>query len=137
MSAVVTPVTIERIDAALGKVAAPSRFEFVSVADLLRTAPPAWRVVGVLPERGVGVVWGGPGSGKTFVVLDTCFAIARGIPWQGRRTKQSAVAYVAAEGSLRNRVAAYLEHHALTAADVPRLRVLESSIDLLRPDQSI
>jgi hypothetical protein len=109
-------------------------FTFASVDDLLRQPPPTWRVVGVLPQRGIGVVWGGPGSGKTFAILDLCFAIARGIPWQGRRTKRCGVAYVAAEGALRNRLAAYLEYHTLTARDVPRFRALESSVNLLDPD---
>jgi KaiC/GvpD/RAD55 family RecA-like ATPase len=110
-------------------------FTFASVDDLLRQPPTTWRVVGALPQRGIGVVWGGPGSGKTFVLLDLCFAIARGIPWQGRRTKRCSVAYVACEGSLRTRVQAYLEHNTLTARDVPRFRALESSINLLSTDK--
>jgi hypothetical protein len=106
-------------------------FTFHSVDELMSAPPPTWRVAGVLPERGLGVIWGGPGSGKTFAALDLCFAVARGVPWQGRRTKQGAVAYIAVEGALRNRVAAYVKHSDLTADTLTPFRGLVSSINLL------
>jgi len=116
-----------------GHTADPCRFAFSTVEALLATPPPAWRVAEVLPDLGIGVVWGGPGSGKTFVLLDLCLAVARGIPWHGRRVKACAVAYVATEGSLRNRLAAYLRQHDLAPSKLSRFRVLEKSVDLLSP----
>ena len=107
------------------------RMTFSTVGDLLLLPPPAWRVVGAVPDAGIGVVWGGPGSGKTFGLLDLCLAVARGIRWQGRRVKRCGVAYIATEGALRNRVAAYLAHNHLEASDLSGFRVLHSSVDLL------
>ena len=72
-----------------------------------------WRVRGLLPERALSLVYGHPGSGKSFLALDIAFAIARGVDWFGRRTRQGGVVYVAAEGQegVRRRVAAYRKHH--------------------------
>ena len=110
--------------------AAP-KFRFLPVAELLAGDPPLWRVVNTLPAEGVGVIWGGPGSGKTYAALDLGLAIARGIYWHGHRTRRGGVAYVACEGSLRDRVDAYLKHNALSADQLSLFRVLPSSINLL------
>jgi hypothetical protein len=88
-------------------------------------------VLRVIPARGFIVLWGASGSGKTFTVLDLSAAIARGEPWAGRRTKPGLVAYIAAEGQLRNRVDAYLASNGLSEADLAGLRVLDSSVNLL------
>jgi hypothetical protein len=43
------------------------------------------------------VIYGKPGSGKTFVALDLGFHVAKGLAWNGCHVKQSAVVYIAAE----------------------------------------
>lgn len=111
------------------------RFRFVTVAELLRAPAATWRVLRVIPERGLIVIWGASGSGKTFAALDMAGAIARGLPWSGRRTKRGTVAYIAAEGQLRDRVDAYLRHNKL--ADLDGLRVLDSAVNLLDPSADI
>ena len=92
---------------------------------------PEWLVRGVLPRGALGVCFGAPGSGKTFLVTDLAAAIARGLPWFGRRTQQGMVAYFCCEGTLRNRIEAYLQHNDI--ADIPSLRIHSSSINLLNP----
>jgi hypothetical protein len=57
------------------------------------------RVEGVLPLVGLACLYGGPGSGKTFILLDLFARMARGGFWGGREVKQCPVVYVAAEGS--------------------------------------
>ena len=57
-----------------------------------------WHVKHVIPKRGLTVVYGAPGSSKSFFVLDLVAHVARGIQWRGHRVVQSRVAYVAAEG---------------------------------------
>lgn len=47
-----------------------SRLRFVTVDELLRQPPQIWRVLHVIPGRGLIVLWGASGSGKTFTVLD-------------------------------------------------------------------
>lgn len=105
---------------------------FVTVDELLRQPAPIWRVRRAIPGRGLIVLWGASGSGKTFVALDMASAIVRGLPWAGRRTRRGAVAYVAAEGHLRDRLDAYLLHNGLSALELGGLRVLDSAINLLK-----
>lgn len=74
---------------------------FLSPLDVFMADPPSWRVEGLLPERGVGVLVGGEGSGKTFVAVDLCMAIANGTAYANNfHTTQGRVLYAAAEDKL-------------------------------------
>lgn len=120
-----------------GAASGEPRFRFLTVDELLRQPVPSWRVLRVIPARGLVVIWGASGSGKTFVALDMVGAVVRGIPWAGRRTKAGGVAYIAAEGALRNRLDAYMSHAQLDESDLDRLRILDSSVNLLDPAADI
>ncbi|MFO1196846.1 MAG: AAA family ATPase [Burkholderiaceae bacterium] len=113
------------------------RFRFLTVDELIAQPTPTWLVLRVIPARGLVVLWGASGSGKTFVALDMAGAIVRGIQWAGRRTRRGMVAYIAAEGQLRERIEAYLERNELEPADLDGLRVLDSSINLLDPSADV
>lgn len=96
-----------------------------------------WLVKGILPRSGLAVVYGAPGSGKTFAVLDIAMAVALGHPWRdgGKRTKQAAVVYVVCEGSpgFRTRLNAYAIHHQIDLNDLP-LHVINTAPNLLEMD---
>ncbi|MFA7604461.1 MAG: helicase RepA family protein [Novosphingobium sp.] len=113
------------------------RLRFVTVDELLRQPAQAWRILRVIPGRGLIVLWGASGSGKTFAALDMAAAIVRGLPWAGRRTRRGAVAYVAAEGNLRDRLDAYLQHNELDSSCLSGLRVLDSAVNLLDPTADV
>jgi hypothetical protein len=84
--------------------------KYLRTAEDLRKDPPLeWTVRGVLPNNGIGAIYGAPSSGKTFLALDLAFAIATGKPWFGNPTIQRSVAYIALEGShgIRQRMAAW------------------------------
>src|SRR5262245_4530702 len=68
-----------------------------------------WLVDQLLPAEGLSVLFGRWKSFKSFVLLDLAMAIARGEPWAGRKVRQGATVYVAAEGAagMRKRIAAY------------------------------
>jgi len=71
---------------------------FLSSLDVFLADPPDWRVEGLLPERGVGILVGGEGSGKTFVAIDLCMAIANGTAFASNHpTTRGRVLYAAAE----------------------------------------
>jgi len=55
-------------------------------------------IKGLLKRGTVNVMYGPSNSGKTFVAMDMSFAIGTGQPWNGRKTSQGLVVYVAAEG---------------------------------------
>lgn len=101
------------------------RYRLESVSDVVSRPPPAWLVRGILPGRGMAVVYGAPGSGKTFLVLDIAFAIARGIAWAGRRVHQGGAVYVGLEGHVGTRTSAYLRGHGIEAADLADVSIIE------------
>lgn len=51
----------------------------------------------VLPERGIAMVYGPSGKGKTFWTLDLAFRVHNGAQWRDKDVKQGDVMYVAAE----------------------------------------
>lgn len=72
-----------------------------------------WLVKKVLPAEGLGVIFGRPGSGKTFTVMDIAMHVAAGLPWRGAKVRQAAVSYVSPEaGRLGvNRVIGWCKHY--------------------------
>lgn len=72
-----------------------------------------WFIKGALPVGDLGIIFGSSGSGKSFVAFDVAAALARGVPWRGRKTIRSRVLYIAAEGSggVPGRIKAYCRQH--------------------------
>ena len=82
----------------------------VSYQDAIRQPSPVrWLIRGAIPRRALAMVYGPSGLGKTFFVLDMALHIASGLQWQGHRTHQEPVAYLAGEGfaGLASRLAAW------------------------------
>ncbi|MEL6642752.1 MAG: AAA family ATPase [Pseudomonadota bacterium] len=79
-------------------------------ADVEPILDDAYLIEDVLPDEGLGVGYGPPGSGKTFQALDMAFAIAGAAnDWRGRYVAHGTVLYFGMEGgrAFQNRVAAY------------------------------
>ena len=74
-----------------------------------------WLIKGILPQKGLVIVYGAPGSGKSFFVCDMVAHISA--PhirlWRERKTANGGVAYCFLEGGIGavNRVAALRSHH--------------------------
>ena len=66
-----------------------------------------WRVDEVFPLVGLGCIYGGPSTVKTFILLHLLASVARGALWAGREVKQCPVVYIAAEGcaGIKKRIA--------------------------------
>jgi len=77
-------------------------FEFVDENYLINMPPVAWAVgegdKGLITAHGLSMIYGAPGSGKSFITLDMALCQAHGIDWQGMPTKQGDVLYIAGEG---------------------------------------
>lgn len=88
-------------------------------------------VKGVLGAGMMSLLFGTTNVGKTFVMLDVALHVATGRPWNGRRTRQSPVVYVAAEGTfdIHDRVAAWVGHHGVDPND-SWLTLVPSPVDL-------
>lgn len=83
----------------LGAEPGSKRFEILDDLQARRSrAPLSWIIKHVLPRAELVVLYGEPGSGKSFAALDIAACVARGVPWRGLRTKQGRVLYIAAEG---------------------------------------
>jgi AAA domain-containing protein/primase-like protein/TOTE conflict system primase-like protein len=93
----------------------PLRFAVVKPSEFHAVGSPGWFIKGVLPVAMLAVFYGASGTGKSFFSYDMVCAVARGIPWRGRRVKQARVVYIVAEGSggFRNRVKAYATRHGI------------------------
>ncbi len=94
-------------------------FEFVDEDYLMNMPPIEWAVGegddGLITAHGLSMIYGPPGSGKSFISLDMALCQAHGIEWQGIETKQGDVLYIAGEGvgGLGKRVKAWKSTHGL------------------------
>lgn len=104
----------------------------LSVTDLMNEPDPDWLVQAVLASGAIGVLYGPPGQGKTFVALGIALNVARGEDWHGRAVKRGGVLYIAAEGQrgLKKRIAAALRHGSLDAARLSDVRFHMEPVDL-------
>lgn len=89
------------------------RFAIIDADAFTRRAPVDWLVKGVLPKHSLTMEYGGSGDGKTFVTLDMCMAICRGIEWNGKKVNKGRVIYVCAEGAggFVSRIKAYCKEN--------------------------
>jgi RecA-family ATPase len=90
----------------------PSRFKLLSRADLDSLPEAKWLIPGLLAAESFAVLYGPPGSAKTFLALELALSIASGIEGSaglGKPVESGAVIYVAGEGvrGIRKRIEAW------------------------------
>ena len=93
-----------------------SRFQWLTASTgLAPVLNGNWLIKHVLPAEGLGVIFGRPGSGKTFSVMDIAMHVSAGIKWRGKKVRRAAVSYVSPEaGRLGvNRVIGWARHHGI------------------------
>lgn len=73
-------------------------FRLLSDRDLDEFPPYRWWVKGIVPQSGIGVLFGQSGTYKSFLVFDMLAAIATGVEWFGRKTISTPTVYVPFEG---------------------------------------
>ncbi len=92
-------------------------------------------VENLLTDGGLSVCYGASNSGKTFFATDLALHVALGWTYQNRfEVEQGGVVYCALEGGygIKNRVAAFKQHHNLTAPF--DFAVIPSNINLFDPN---
>jgi hypothetical protein len=89
---------------------------------------------GVLPADAVGMLWGEPGSFKSFLAIDWALCVATGAAWLGHPAKHADVWYLAGEGhdGLLKRVVAWRRARGI----VEPLRFAHSTRALLLDDET-
>jgi hypothetical protein len=95
-------------------------FQFVAVGDL-QYRDPEFTVDGLIETETLGLIFGDPGCGKSFLAVDLALSVATGNDFHGNTTKQGAVFFIAGEGhnGLARRFAAWSEARGVSLAGVP------------------
>lgn len=98
-----------------------------------------WLIKGIIPSREAVLIYGASQTGKSFETQNISMHIARGIDFQGRRTKKAGVVYCAFEGGkgFDARQQAYAQHHGLGPDDDVDMVVLTRRADLFADDTDI
>ena len=67
--------------------------------DAVFAMPPVeFLVDGLITDTGFTMMYGAPGTGKSFIAIDIALSVAHGQAWQGQGVKQGPVLYIAGEG---------------------------------------
>ena len=72
--------------------------EFITLEDASRLESGDYAIKGLLPAKGVAMIFGEPACGKSFTMLSACIHMAEAWPICGRRTKRRAIFYLSLEG---------------------------------------
>lgn len=114
-----------------------SQFRAERFVDIDKPGPELeWLIKFVIARGEVSIWYGAPQSGKSFLITDAAFSVARGAPWMGQRTKIGLVIYQAGEGALgfRRRRRAYRKYYRIPADDDIPFVSLGKTIDLFNGD---
>jgi len=101
----------------------PRRWRIIHARELAHLPPIEWIIEGEIPARGITVLYGTSGAGKSFFGLDCALKVAQTDP----------VIYMAGEGEYgyRQRVAAWCKHH---GKDEGKLYMCLGAVSLLETD---
>lgn len=103
-----------------------SKICFDPHAALIAAADESWLLDDLIPARGMGSIYGPPGSYKSFMALDIAACVSSGKAWHGYECEMpGAVLYIAAEGSrgLMERTVAWEKHHEINRGPLVILTV--------------
>ena len=95
-------------------------FEFVAVGDL-KYRRPEFLIENLIETDSLGLFFGDPGCGKSFLAVDLGLSVASGTPFHGRKVKRGPVFYIAGEGhnGLARRFEAWSRKRGVPLQDVP------------------
>jgi RecA/RadA recombinase len=99
-----------------------AKFRLVPFEDIRFVMSEEWLIKKLLPQQGVAVVYGSPGSFKSFVAMDLALHVALGWDWAGHATTQGDVVYIAAEnvkGMRKRKLGFEMAHDATLPGRVP------------------
>src|ERR1019366_1061010 len=107
------------------------RYTRMNLTDLHQRPMPEYLIPGLLFERQIAMIYGEPGSLKSFIVLSLASKLAHGMRWDNQRLDKRRVIYVAGEGApmMGLRRLGWLQHHGLPRED-DGLDVVPMPVDL-------
>jgi RecA-family ATPase len=100
---------------------ADSIFDLYDIAELENMPPPTWLIKNTLVDDGLTVLYGDPGSYKSFLALDMGLRLANGMDWHGVPAAATGVLYIAGEGKrgIGKRIKGWRKKHGLEGVEVP------------------
>lgn len=110
-------------------------YPLLSEADLMALPDPKWLIDYLITEKSLSVLYGPPGSGKSFIALSMAKSIQTGVDFLGYPVRHPCpVLYVAAEDihGFRTRIRAWKQHHQAPPAD-HEIKFLGQSVILNEP----
>lgn len=109
------------------------RSKLLTVAQLRQLPPPTFLIDEILVRNTLSVLWGKPGSGKSFVALDWALSVAVGMWWFRKRVEKGGVLYVAGEGvgGLNQRIDAWQIAHTIPDLGDHQLFIHPGAINML------
>lgn len=118
-----------------------SPFRVIPAHELFLPGPDHEHLIDDMLVRGeMSMLAGASQSGKSFLALAMAMAIARGVPFFNRMTRQGLVVYVAGEGACglwRRRIPAYWSKHELTIGERLPFVLVPRRIDLHASDDDV
>jgi len=89
----------------------------------LPVASSPYLVKNVIAKSAFGIIYGAPGSMKSFLAMDLACHIAMGRDWHGARVKQGPVCYIACEGgdSIGRRMLAWRQFYNVADEEAPEV----------------
>ena len=110
-------------------------FRRLKVSDIQNLADPQWLVNELIPEDSFSVIYGPPGSTKSFLALDLACCIATGLSWQQQPVREGKVMVCVGEGlrGLKWRIESWMLAHPEADADKleENLQIIEDVPHLL------
>ena len=107
----------------------PSKIQLLSAGDWMLKPDKEWFIEQVLGVRDLCMLYGHPGSGKTFVALDLIMAVITGRQWANRFSvsKQGSVIYAISEGKggFKNRLGSALSKWRPTSQQLQNFLISE------------
>ena len=103
--------------------------------DAVFAMPPVeFLVDGLITNTGFTMMYGAPGTGKSFIAIDIALSVAHGQAWQGQGVKKGPVLYIAGEGigGFGKRWKAWERHHG--KVDEPDLYLLPTAVNFREPE---
>lgn len=96
-------------------------------------------VAGVIAPGDIGLIYGAPAAGKSFVGLDLGSHVALGKPWHGRQVTKAPVLFVALEGveGFRKRMVGAAQQHGDAGSYLQRLTLRPSLVRGGRGDEGV
>lgn len=91
------PIIADMLDV-VDPVDATDTFEYLTLGELRKLPPPEWLIHETIVSDGLSIIYGEPGSGKSFIAIDMALRLALGVDWHGIKTKRAGILYIAGEG---------------------------------------